>query len=90
MQYRLYSGPRGAEQIRAIEKDKMLFKAFTSLDEALGFAQHLDRTGQTALLIEGDDGSSLRPRGNRRDAAARPLCPRRCDDVGLPKTAQLG
>ena len=29
MQYRLYSGPRGAEQIRAIEKDKMLFKAFT-------------------------------------------------------------
>lgn len=59
MQYRLYSGPRGAEPIRTLDKDKMLFKAFTSLDEALGFAQHLDRTGQTALLIEGDDGSSF-------------------------------
>jgi hypothetical protein len=58
MQYRLYSGPRGAEPIRAIEKDKMLFKSFASLDEALAFAQHLDRSGQVALLIEGDDGSS--------------------------------
>jgi hypothetical protein len=59
MQYRLYSGPRGAEPIRAIDKDKMLFKSFTSLDEALGFAQHLDKSGQVALLIEGDDGSSF-------------------------------
>lgn len=66
MQYRLYSGPRGAEPIRAIEKGKMLFKSFNSLDEALGFAYHLDRTGQVALLIEGDDGASF----GRKEIAA--------------------
>ena len=66
MQYRLYSGPRGAEPIRAIDKDKMLFKSFTSLDEALGFARHLERVGQIALLIEGDDGSSF----ERKEIAA--------------------
>lgn len=59
MQFRVYSGPRGAEPIRATDKDKMLFKQFTSLDEALRFALHLDKTGQVALLIEGDDGTSL-------------------------------
>jgi hypothetical protein len=66
MQYRLYSGPRGAEPIRAIDKDKMLFKSFNSLDEALGFAHHLDRAGQVALLIEGDDGDSF----DRKEIAA--------------------
>jgi hypothetical protein len=66
MQFRLYSGPRGAEPIRAIDKDKMLFKSFTTLDEALGFADHLDGAGQVALLIEGDDGSSF----DRREIAA--------------------
>jgi hypothetical protein len=60
MQYRLYSGPRGAEPIRAIDKGQTLFKAFGSLDEALGFAHHLDRNGHVALLIEGDDGTSLK------------------------------
>ena len=59
MQFRLYSGPRGAEPIRAIDKGKTLFKQFGSLDEALGFAHHLDRQGQVALLIEGDDGTSF-------------------------------
>jgi hypothetical protein len=59
MQYRLYTGPRGAEPIRAIDKDKMLFKSFGSLDEALAFASHLDRTGQVALSIDGDDGTSF-------------------------------
>jgi hypothetical protein len=66
MLYRLYSGPRGAEPIRAIDKHAMLFKSFTSFDEALGFADHLDRAGQVALLIEGDDGSSF----DRREIAA--------------------
>jgi hypothetical protein len=59
MQFRVYSGPRGAESIRAIEKHKMLFKQFGSLDEAIGWAHHLDRSGHMALLIEGDDGTSL-------------------------------
>lgn len=66
MQYRVYSGPRGAEDIRALDKDKMLFKQFTSLDDAVGWAHHLDKTGHTALLIEGDDGTSL----TRREIAA--------------------
>ncbi len=59
MQFRVYSGLRGAEDIRAIEKPKMLFKQFASLDEAVSWAHHLDRTGHVALLIEGDDGTSL-------------------------------
>lgn len=59
MQFRVYSGPRGAENFRPIEKDKMLFKQFASLDEAVGWAHHLDQGGHVALLIEGDDGTSL-------------------------------
>jgi hypothetical protein len=59
MQFRVYSGPRGAESIRPIEKGKMLFKQFGSLDEAVGWAHHLDRSGHVAVLIEGDDGTSL-------------------------------
>ena len=59
MQFRVYSGPRGSENIRPIERDKMLFKQFASLDEAVGWAHHLDRSGHVALLIDGDDGTSL-------------------------------
>ena len=32
---------------------------FESLDDALGWAWHLDQCGQTALLIIGDDGTRL-------------------------------
>jgi hypothetical protein len=66
MLYRVYSGPRGAEDVRAIDKHKMLFKQFPTLDDAVGWAHHLDKTGHTALLIEGDDGTSL----TRREIAA--------------------
>jgi hypothetical protein len=59
MAYRVYSGPQGAGGFRAVEKDRMLFKEFSSLDEAMRWAKHLDGTGHTALLIEGDDGSRL-------------------------------
>ena len=59
MQYRVYSGPRGAEDVRAIDKHKMLFKQFPSLDDAVAWAHHLEQSGHTALLIEGDDGTSL-------------------------------
>jgi hypothetical protein len=59
MGYRVYSGPRGSEGFRAVDKDRMLFKEFASLDEAMGWARHLGSTGHTALLIEGDDGSRL-------------------------------
>jgi hypothetical protein len=59
MPYRVYSGPHGAGALRAVEKDRMLFKEFSSLDEAMSWARHLDNSGLTALLIEGDDGTSL-------------------------------
>lgn len=59
MQYRVYSGPPGTESVRPTERGKMLFKAFGSLDEAIAWAHHLDTTGHVALLIEGDDGTSL-------------------------------
>ncbi len=59
MTYRVYSGPRGAETVSPLEKDHMLYKEFSGLDEALGWARHVNRGGRVALLIEGDDGTRL-------------------------------
>jgi hypothetical protein len=59
MTYRVYSGPRGSKAINPLEKDRMLFKEFSSLDEAMSWADHVNRSGHTTLLIEGDDGTHL-------------------------------
>jgi len=59
MSYRVYSGPRGAEAISPLEKDRMLFKEFASLDQAMTWARHVNDGGRTTLLIEGDDGTHL-------------------------------
>jgi hypothetical protein len=59
MTYRVYSGPRGSEAIPPLEKDRYLYKEFGTLDEALGWARHLNAGGRVALLIEGDDGTRL-------------------------------
>lgn len=59
MAYRVYSGPHGAEALKPLEKDRMLFKEFTTIDEALSWALHVNNSGLTALLIEGDDGTRL-------------------------------
>ena len=59
MQYRVYSGPTGAQAVSPLEKDKLLFKEFGALDEAFAWAQHIGTTGRVALLIEGDDGTHL-------------------------------
>ncbi|MCW5689061.1 MAG: hypothetical protein KIT76_11005 [Pseudolabrys sp.] len=59
MTYRVYSGPKGAPDPSPIEKQKMLYKEFTSLDEALWWANHLSRRDRVALSIEGDDGTQL-------------------------------
>jgi hypothetical protein len=59
MTYRVYSGPRGAQAISPLEKDRMLYKELSSLDEAMSWARHVNDNGRTALLIEGDDGTSL-------------------------------
>jgi hypothetical protein len=59
MTYRVYSGPRGSESISPVEKDRHLYKEFSSLDEAMSWAGHTNRSGRVALLIEGDDGTRL-------------------------------
>lgn len=63
MNYRVYSGPLGSDDISPLEKDKMLFKQFALLDDALSWALHVERTGHVPLLIEGDDGVRM----NRRE-----------------------
>jgi hypothetical protein len=59
MTFRVYSGPKGSSDVSPLEKSQMLFKEFTGLDEALSWAHHLEQTGRTPLLIEGDDGTRM-------------------------------
>lgn len=63
MTYRVYSGPKGADDIAPVGKSRALFKQFSALDEALSWARHVEQTGRVPLLIEGDDGTRL----DRRD-----------------------
>lgn len=57
--YRIYSAPAGAVDISPLERDKLLHKDAASMDEAIGWAAHMSRTGHAVLLIEGDDGTML-------------------------------
>lgn len=66
MSYRVYSGPKGSADISGFSKEQMLFKQADLLDEALSWARHVEKTGRTALLIEGDDGTHM----DRREIAA--------------------
>src|SRR5487761_2081592 len=59
MQYRVYSGPKGSGEISPIAKEQMLFKQFTTLDDALSWARHVEQGGRVPLLIEGDDGTRM-------------------------------
>jgi len=59
MTYRVYSAPQGAEDPSPIEKQRMLYKEFMSLDEALWWANHLRKQGRVAFSIEGDEGTQL-------------------------------
>jgi hypothetical protein len=59
MTYRVYSGPRGAQALSPLEKERLLYKEFDSLDGALSWARHLTEAGLTAISIEGDDGTVL-------------------------------
>jgi hypothetical protein len=62
MTYRAYSGPRGTERVSPLEKDRLLYKEFDTLDGALGWARHINESGRVAVLIEGDDGTHLEKR----------------------------
>jgi hypothetical protein len=57
--YKVYTGPSGSDRISPLEKQKMLFKEFPSIDQAFSWASHISDTGRAALLIEGDDGTHL-------------------------------
>jgi len=59
MQYRVYSGPRGSEAVSALDRDRLLYKEYPTLDEAFGWARHVEDRGGVVLLIEGDDGTRL-------------------------------
>lgn len=59
MRYRVYSGPKGSDDISPLAKEKMLFKEFTSMDQALSWSRHVEVEGRTPLLIEGDDGTRM-------------------------------
>lgn len=60
MRYRVYIGPRGAEAIAPLQKDQFLFKEFTSLDDAFGWARYVNKSGRITLAIDGDDGTNLK------------------------------
>jgi hypothetical protein len=59
MTYRVYSGPRGSQSISPLEKDRHLYKEFSALDEAMGWAKYINESGRVSLLVEGDDGTRL-------------------------------
>jgi hypothetical protein len=65
MRYRVYSGPKGSGEVTPLEKEKLLFKEFDGLDDALAWSRHVERKGRVPLLIEGDDGTQM----NRRAIA---------------------
>jgi hypothetical protein len=59
MRYRVCSGPPGSGPVSPLEKERLLFKEFDTLDGALAWARHLSESGRVALSIDGDDGTSL-------------------------------
>ena len=66
MSYRVYSRPKGSDNISPMNKAQALFKQFESLDEALDWARHVGQSGRVALLLEGDDGTRM----DRRELGA--------------------
>lgn len=59
MTYKVYSGPAGVDEISPLAKDRMLFKEFATLDDALSWTSHVRDTGRIALLIEDEAGHRL-------------------------------
>lgn len=59
MSYRAYSGPAGTQAMSRPEKERMLFKEFGTLDDAIAWANQVKDSARVALLIEGDDGTRL-------------------------------
>lgn len=53
MTYRTYSGPRGSESIAPLDKDRLLYKEFETLDTALAWARHVNNRGRVAVADRG-------------------------------------
>ena len=66
MAYRVYSGPHGVQRISPLEKERLLYKEFDTLDGALSWARHVSDGGRTALSIEGDGATIM----SKQDIAA--------------------
>ncbi len=66
MTVKVYSGPPGTDAVSPIEKDRMLFKEFPNLDDALSWASHIRETGRVAVLMEDETGRTL----DKREIAA--------------------
>src|SRR5262245_48576936 len=66
MTFKVYSGPAGTDAVAPINKDRMLFKEFPSLDDALSWASHVKDTGRVAVLIEDESGRTF----DKREIAA--------------------
>jgi hypothetical protein len=64
--FKVYSGPAGTEEVSPLDKDRLLFKEFPNIDEALSWASHVKETGRVALLIEDEGGTRL----DKREIAA--------------------
>ena len=62
MRYRVYSGPKGSDDVSPLSKEHLLFKEFATLDEALSWSRHVESGGRVPLLIEGDDGTRMNKR----------------------------
>ena len=59
MGYRVYSGELGARVLSPRDKSRPPYTEFESADDALLWAQRLRAHGRVALLVIGDDGTSL-------------------------------
>jgi hypothetical protein len=59
MGYRVFSGPEGSERISPLDKERLLYKEFDTLDNALAWARHVNDSGRVTLAIDGDDGTRL-------------------------------
>ncbi len=49
----------GPSAFHRSKKSQFLFKEFRSLDDAFGWARHVNTSGRVALQIDGDDGTSI-------------------------------
>src|SRR5262249_37800367 len=59
MTYRGYCGASQSPTPGPLERSRLPFREFNSLDDALGWAHRIRQHGSVAFLIEGDDGTRL-------------------------------